>query len=773
MDSSEYEMVRNMTLLFFFERLLDKGGPRTLHDLSCQFGAKGFTKEMRQIAGGSQSGLKKFLSQYPSLFKVDGEFVYDSLAVSAANDAEEQAPTYVKYSPRDYAQEAVEYFRNKLLQYGVGTEVPIISLYGHRSQASPEVRHISGTRDKEFIEFLARYPETFVINDGTVTLTEHIGKEKQVFHEIEEVHIDPRITFKLIQFFKQCIESKGPSLIDTLFHSVTLQYSPEVWSCVFQTPQDLMTFFRIHSNIFSVQSNLITLVNPLKNEKNDSTARNQNHSPLPKKETVINNVNSPGNFIPLVPPETAEQTPPIVPKQNQTLKQRINSLVLKTLADNTVKDRNFINASANNNSSNHSTEEKKFKILQSTKVIANHKECAQILSDITASSNPVVAFDCEGVNLGVKGTLSLLQVSLSNGQAYIFDLITCPQIITQGGFQAFLESESVVKVMHDCRNDSANLHYQFGITLRNVFDTQAAHAVLQLQHTGKPVYKVKNVSLNKLCELYQVPQNFLKEQLKAVYRRDQRYWARRPLSRDMILYAATDVLVLVPQLYDILLKQITPDMVPLLKELCDEQVFMNIQPNDVKLRKRQRKVESEVSDLRSKLAQSAQTGRNIVLSNREIRLLRYLELTDEEKEKLKGSYKVARKLEKLQGKGKDGEEGESGEFQSLDSYNSEKSSPSDSSLNEALSPNSEPLSLTESMQLMDNILSDKEMDRLDKMERLEELLTAATMSASAPVSNSSKSKLIETGSQTLSTGDIVITKVYCDDDTSQLTLTKK
>lgn len=63
-------------------------------------------------------------------------------------------------------------------------------------------------------------------------------------------------------------------------------------------------------------------------------------------------------------------------------------------------------------------------------------------------------------------------------------------------------------------------------------------------------------------------------------------------------------------------------MVPLLKELCDEQVFMNIQPNDVKLRKRQRKVESEVSDLRSKLAQSAQTGRNIVLSNREIRLLR-------------------------------------------------------------------------------------------------------------------------------------------------------
>jgi len=49
--------------MFFFEKLLEKGGPRTLHDLSCQFGTKGFSKEMRQIAGGSQSGLRKFLQQ--------------------------------------------------------------------------------------------------------------------------------------------------------------------------------------------------------------------------------------------------------------------------------------------------------------------------------------------------------------------------------------------------------------------------------------------------------------------------------------------------------------------------------------------------------------------------------------------------------------------------------------------------------------------------------------------------------------------------------------
>jgi exonuclease 3'-5' domain-containing protein 1 len=49
--------------------------------------------------------------------------------------------------------------------------------------------------------------------------------------------------------------------------------------------------------------------------------------------------------------------------------------------------------------------------------------------------------------------------------------------------------------------------------------------------------------------MYDAPVNPMKDQLKNVYRRDQRYWGRRPLTRDMMLYAASDVLVLVPQVY--------------------------------------------------------------------------------------------------------------------------------------------------------------------------------------------------------------------------------
>lgn len=85
---------------------------------------------------------------------------------------------------------------------------------------------------------------------------------------------------------------------------------------------------------------------------------------------------------------------------------------------------------------------------------------------------------------------------------------------------------------------------------------QAAHALLQFQDTSKPVYKTKNVSLNALCELYSVPVNPMKDQLKYMCQRDFKFWARRPLSRDMILYAAADVVALVPHIHNVMRKYV-------------------------------------------------------------------------------------------------------------------------------------------------------------------------------------------------------------------------
>ena len=70
-----------------------------------------------------------------------------------------------------------------------------------------------------------------------------------------------------------------------------------------------------------------------------------------------------------------------------------------------------------------------------------------------------------------------------------------------------------------------------------------------MQENGKPIHKVKNESLNALCDLYGSSVNPIKDQLKAVYRKDPRFWARRPLSADMVIFAAADVLCLVPEIY--------------------------------------------------------------------------------------------------------------------------------------------------------------------------------------------------------------------------------
>lgn len=166
----------------------------------------------------------------------------------------------------------------------------------------------------------------------------------------------------------------------------------------------------------------------------------------------------------------------------------------------------------------------------------------------------------------------------------------------------------------------------------------------------------------------------------------------------------------------------------LFSELCTEQIYMLIRPNDVKLKKKQRKISTEVSDLKLKLQSS---NKNVVLSNREIRLLRYLDLTEDEKEKLKGSIKVAKKLEKLESMGQErnnfsdsDDEGDNNdhEYQSMDSVPSDTSLPS---LNTFSPKTSEPPSLLESMHLMNELINNKAMDKEIKIDKLEALLSVA------------------------------------------------
>ncbi|XP_056636056.1 uncharacterized protein LOC130444815 isoform X1 [Diorhabda sublineata] len=904
MEAMQYETARNMTLLFFFERLLDKGEPRTLHDLSCQFGSKGFTKEMRQIAGGSQSGLKKFLSQYPSLFCMDNDYVtVNTFQHSSSKDSQ----------GKDYTTQAVEYFSEKLAQYGEGTEVPIRSLLGHRSQASPEVRHVSGQHFHEFRDFLFKHPGTFMVDDEKETVIlanfesvkSHCPPELHFQHDVK---IDPQETQALLDFLAQCIEVKGPVLVEQLFQIVSCNLPESMWTNLFNTPTQLMSFLRLFSDSFHIHSNLVTLIQPpkinqkhmsaqvnlmkeykrtneeMKNAKNlsidvcndvktDKVERIEKRekpltlpmegieisekypsapmekdniqlsprsisdrlkqpkiqaksmspepptSPVPPAVSYIKNEDKSkvnfklGNPIKQNSNENQNDRTVLSPTfqkpsiksnstYNQSLKQRINTLVLKTLQENTGREQR---QSMMNQHITH-TDSWKTRLFQNTRVICTTRECQLVINDIMnkeennkfdetwpfTADRKVVAFDCEGINLGVKGQLTLMQVATMTGFAYVFDLISCPEMI-EHGLRRLLESNEVIKVVHDCRNDSVNLYNQFNIMMRMVFDTQAAHAILTYQETNRPVYKAKSIALNALCECYGAPINPMKDQLKTIYRRDQKYWSRRPLSREMILYASADVLSLTNEkIYYQMSKNIRPENRELLLELCDEQLQMHISPDSVKMKKRQRKTETEVMELRTKLAQAT---KSVVLSNREVRLLRYIELTDDEKEKLKSSAKVAKKLEKLESLGQD-REGDSSEEdgdndQDYPSLDSDMTSPR----------NSEPTSLTESMQMVDTILNDNKLDRIDKIEKLETILSNAailqndiesekcTCSCHCKLNNGYKQDRVVSptneyvssvkddddgmvkanhsniGTQTLSTGDIVVTKIFFNEST--------
>lgn len=148
--------------------------------------------------------------------------------------------------------------------YGIGTEVPIKCLLGHRSQASPQIRHISGQHIKEFSDFLSKHPDTFKVVDECVVLVGAENMQDVPLSErlhLPQPHIDTKATQQLLDFFAACIELKGPMLVEQLFKLAIAQFAPQQYAQMFKTSGDLNTFLKMFSDSFHIQSNLVTLLN--------------------------------------------------------------------------------------------------------------------------------------------------------------------------------------------------------------------------------------------------------------------------------------------------------------------------------------------------------------------------------------------------------------------------------------------------------------------------------------------------------------------------------
>ena len=242
---------------------------------------------------------------------------------------------------------------------------------------------ILGQHAKEFKDFLCKFPEEFVIKEDEeiIYLKEY---ENQIRHQLEEgqnvqpttaangrlsgsgataANIDPRVTAKLLSVAREELE-KCPNLtsdIDHIFKQTEAYFNNDEAQrnlsngdnsksdklvFPFKRSQDLDTFLKMHSHLFKVQSGFVTLV-PIKNHYGSNypsppaTGAPTSTKPFALMKNSLSNedlqVESVNNrLINSGPQSLGSNTNSLL---NKTLKQRVNSVVLKALADNSDRER--------------------------------------------------------------------------------------------------------------------------------------------------------------------------------------------------------------------------------------------------------------------------------------------------------------------------------------------------------------------------------------------------------------------------------------------------
>ncbi|MDD2598307.1 MAG: HRDC domain-containing protein [Kiritimatiellae bacterium] len=122
--------------------------------------------------------------------------------------------------------------------------------------------------------------------------------------------------------------------------------------------------------------------------------------------------------------------------------------------------------------------------------------------------------------------LGLVQIATADGACWLVDAVTMPDI---SDLAPLLESESLVKVLHDAPQDLGILAQATGAAPHQIFDTRVAAGFAGFDST---------------CSL----QSLLRETLKIEISKDETRsnWLRRPLHENQLRYAADDVLHLLP-----------------------------------------------------------------------------------------------------------------------------------------------------------------------------------------------------------------------------------
>jgi hypothetical protein len=193
--------VAHQAILFILDVLIRNNQAMPIVKLYDSFADRTFTPQMLRAVGGNEQGLQQFLLRYPSLFTVNNDTVSANSATpvrtinsskshytktkssassssASTNEANETAggsdPMTTSISNnnetvwdaktmREIEQEAINFFK-KQLSKREEEWLPIVSVAGHASQASADVRKYVGPQN-EFKVFLSRYPNIFAVRE--------------------------------------------------------------------------------------------------------------------------------------------------------------------------------------------------------------------------------------------------------------------------------------------------------------------------------------------------------------------------------------------------------------------------------------------------------------------------------------------------------------------------------------------------------------------------------------------------------------------------------
>jgi hypothetical protein len=170
---------------------------------------------------------------------------------------------------------------------------------------------------------------------------------------------------------------------------------------------------------------------------------------------------------------------------------------------------------------------------QEPMIVTSDKTDTNVALCTIFSGANVVALDLEGVDLGRLGRTSIVQIATEEHCLLLDVLDADKDAPLMKWLRDILEDSSITKVIHDCRLASDALLHEFGIRLDGVHDTAAWHVTM----TGRAEVNInETLTHNGIGVLYH-------HRNGSDYRNSRTnhaFWATRPLTPEMVAWAAGD-----------------------------------------------------------------------------------------------------------------------------------------------------------------------------------------------------------------------------------------